>query len=78
MRVSRRTLLRLAAALPAGAALAPLLTIHASAAKGLAAQVRPAPSGTSQDRCAVCGSVQHTMLDSACPSAPRLGRPRVR
>jgi len=29
--------------------------------------MRPAPSGTSADRCALCGSPDHAMLDPRCP-----------
>ena len=30
---------------------------------------RPAASGTSTTRCALCGSPDHAMLDPACPGA---------
>jgi hypothetical protein len=32
--------------------------------------VRPQARGSSAQRCAQCGSSQHTMLDPACPASP--------
>lgn len=32
---------------------------------------RPAAQGSSATRCAACGVAGHTMLDAACPAAPR-------
>jgi hypothetical protein len=42
----------------------------AAAAVGrAAAAMRPAPSGTSTTRCALCGAADHSMLDPGCPRA---------
>lgn len=78
MRISRRRLLRLASALPVGMALVPLAAIYARALAGAAAQIRPAPMGTSATRCAACGAPDHAMLDATCPAHPRVARSRVR
>ena len=40
----------------------------ASSAVGRAVEaMRPATAGTSADRCALCGSPDHAMLDQRCP-----------
>lgn len=69
MPVTRRRLL-----IAAGAVSAFAVTergVHAaSAAVGRAvAAMRPAASGTSATRCALCGAADHAMLDPRCPQA---------
>ncbi len=78
MTLSRRRLLVLATSLPLVAALAPAATTYARVSQAVAAQARPLPSGRSDDRCALCGSAEHTMLDPSCPSRPALPRTRAR
>jgi hypothetical protein len=34
--------------------------------------MRPATDGTSATRCALCGAVDHAMLDPRCPRALRV------
>lgn len=56
----------------AGAASAFAITergVHAvsAAVERAVAAARPATSGTSADRCALCGSPEHAMLDARCP-----------
>ncbi len=67
MPLTRRKLL-----VAAGAASAFALTERGvrAAADGVGravAAMRPAALGTSADRCALCGSADHTMLDPRCP-----------
>jgi hypothetical protein len=78
MTLSRRRLLALASGLPVLAALVPAATMYARATKAVAAQVRPAPEGRSDSRCAVCGATDHAMLDATCPSSPRIPRTSAR
>ena len=78
MTLSRRRLLVLATSLPLVAALAPAATTHARVSRAVAAQARPRPSGRSDERCAVCGSAEHTMLETSCPARPALPRARAR
>lgn len=39
--------------------------------RGIAA-LRPQARGTSSSTCAQCGGTGHTMLDPACPAAPKV------
>jgi hypothetical protein len=72
MQIARRSLLVAAVAAPA-VLLAEQVTKSAIVAlSGAARASRPLPSGTSATRCAQCGSADHTMLDPACPLAPRV------
>jgi hypothetical protein len=65
---SRRRLL-------AGLAGAPLAGAAAVAAARLGAHagtLRPGARGSSDERCAQCGSSGHTMLDASCPASPEV------
>lgn len=74
MRLTRRRLLTAAGAVSAFVvterAVRTGTTVVGSALSGM----RPAPTGTSADRCALCGSPDHAMLDPRCPRS----RPSVR
>jgi hypothetical protein len=72
MRVTRRDLLVATIAIPAVMVAEPFAKSVASAISGAARASRPAASGTTATRCAQCGSVTHTMLDTGCPLAPRV------
>jgi len=62
--LSRRVLVRALFAAPlVGAAAA----AGAAAARSVRAS-RPAASGSSSTRCALCGSADHQMLDRGCPA----------
>ncbi|HEX6130614.1 MAG TPA: hypothetical protein VF044_02730 [Actinomycetota bacterium] len=59
----------------AGLALAPaaLVAGRAIAAAGAGARaLRPSARGRSATTCGACGATGHSMLDPACPSAPRV------
>jgi hypothetical protein len=59
----------------AGLAGAPAALVAAVAATRLgrhAALARPGAHGTSTQRCGQCGALDHTMLASSCPAAPRV------
>jgi hypothetical protein len=70
MTLSRRRLLALAASLPLVATLTPAAAAYARAMGAVAPHARPRPAGRSDERCGRCGSVEHTMLEPSCPSAP--------
>ncbi len=74
MRLTRRRLLTAAGAVSAFVvterAVRAGTTVVGSALSGM----RPAAAGTSADRCALCGSPDHAMLDPRCPRS----RPSVR
>jgi hypothetical protein len=72
MAVSRRRLLTVAASLPLVLAARRGAELAGDAIAGAARAARPAGDGTSATRCAQCGSPDHTMLDAACPLAPRV------
>ena len=67
MPITRRRLLTAAGAVTAFAA-SERATRTAAAAVGSAVEaMRPTAAGTSADRCALCGSPDHAMLDPRCP-----------
>ena len=72
MAVSRRRLLAAAASLPLLLVARRAAELAGDAIAGAARSARPAGDGTSATRCAQCGSPDHTMLDAACPLAPRV------
>ena len=72
MAVSRRRLLAAAASLPILLVARRGAELAGDAIAGAARSARPAADGTSATRCAQCGSPDHTMLDAACPLAPRV------
>ena len=72
MPVARRTFLAAAVVAVAAPIVGNIARTMADAAAGAARAARPAASGTSGTRCAQCGSADHTMLDAACPMAPRV------
>jgi hypothetical protein len=72
MRISRRSVLLAAAALPTVVFVDRAVRSIGDAARGAVLALRPAPDGTSATRCAQCGAPDHTMLDPACPLAPRV------
>jgi hypothetical protein len=72
MSLSRRRLLWLSFVLPVGALVGTVAKAHDRITRGMAARVRPSPSGTSAARCAMCGAGGHTMLDDACPARRRV------
>jgi hypothetical protein len=72
MALSRRRLLAAAASLPILLAARRGAELVGDAIAGAARSARPAADGTSATRCAQCGSPDHTMLDAACPLAPRV------
>lgn len=65
---SRRRLLSTIAALP----LAGLAGATAFRLGTHAPLLRPGARGTTADRCAQCGSADHTMLTRGCPAAPEV------
>ena len=69
MPLSRRRLLAVAAALPIVLVAERGIRFAADGARAAATALRPASSGTSATRCAMCGSPDHTMLDRRCPAA---------
>jgi hypothetical protein len=72
MQVTRRRLLEVAAAVPAGVVLAALGARASQVILGAASSLRPSPDGTSATRCALCGRADHAMLDPACPAARKV------
>jgi hypothetical protein len=72
--VTRRRLLAGLLAAPVVLVATTLADGVASATRGMVGGVRPHRDGTSATRCAQCGSPDHTMLDPACPLAPRVLR----
>lgn len=65
---SRRRVLRGLLAVPAAAVVVGL----ASAAQRGVAALRPSSRGTTITTCAQCGQRGHSMLDPACPAAPKV------
>ena len=72
MSLTRRTLVRLAVAAPLGLAVTRVLEGAGALLTHAAPGVRPAASGTSSTRCALCGAGDHSMLDPRCPAARRV------
>jgi hypothetical protein len=72
MHVTRRRLLEVAAAVPAGVALAALGARASQVMLGAASSFRPSADGTSATRCALCGGADHAMLDPGCPAARKV------
>ena len=72
MRIARRTLLAAAVVGVAAPVMSGGARTIADAVAGAARAARPGATGTSATRCAQCGSADHTMLDAACPMAPRV------
>ena len=67
MPLTRRRLLAAVGAASAFAVTERGVRAASAAVGGAIAGMRPAPSGTSADRCALCGSPDHAMLDPHCP-----------
>lgn len=65
---SRRRLLALFVSAP----LAVTAAVATARVGANAAMLRPGAAGSSSRRCAQCGARGHTMLDAACPAAPRV------
>jgi hypothetical protein len=65
---SRRRFLRVLVAMPA---VATGVSVAAAARRGVKA-LRPGARDASGSVCAACGAPDHTMLDPACPSSPRV------
>ena len=74
MRLTRRRLLAAAGAVSAFAVTERVVRTGSTAVGSALGAMRPAPTGTSTDRCALCGSPDHAMLDPRCPRS----RPSVR
>jgi hypothetical protein len=72
MAMTRRRLLAAAATIPALFVARRGVELAGEVIEGAARSVRPVAAGTSATRCAQCGSAGHTMLDAACPLAPRV------
>ena len=72
MRIARRRLVAAALSLPVLALMGRGVSLLGGAVTGAIRGARPAADGTSATRCAQCGSPDHTMLDAACPMAPRV------
>jgi hypothetical protein len=70
--VTRRKLLLMAGLLPAGLAASGFVAGAGEIVRSVAQALRPASHGTSSTRCALCGGVGHTMLDSRCPAARKV------
>jgi hypothetical protein len=69
MPLTRRQLLRATCLIPIGVTVS-VVAMRAGELVGSAAGVvRPAPTGTSATRCALCGASDHAMLDPRCPAA---------
>jgi len=67
MPLTRRRLLAAAGAASAFAVTERGVRAASAAVGGAIASMRPTTSGTSADRCALCGSPDHAMLDPRCP-----------
>jgi len=65
---TRRRVLAGLLALPAAAVALGI----AAAARGGVAAMRPGSRGTTVTTCAQCGRPGHSMLDPACPAAPKV------
>jgi hypothetical protein len=72
MPLSRRRLISAAAAVPIFFVARQGLSVIGNGLSAAAAAARPSADGTSDTRCAQCGSPDHTMLDPQCPLAPRV------
>ena len=67
MPLTRRRLLVAAGAASAFAVSERAVRAASTAVGGAIAGMRPQVQGTSSDRCALCGSADHAMLDPRCP-----------
>lgn len=67
MPLTRRRLLAAAGAASAFAVSERAVRAASTAVGGAIAGMRPTAQGTSADRCALCGSADHAMLDPRCP-----------
>jgi hypothetical protein len=67
MPLTRRRLLAAAGAASAFAVSERAVRAASTAVGGAIAGMRPQAQGTSADRCALCGSADHAMLDARCP-----------
>lgn len=67
MPLTRRRLLAAAGAVSAFAVTERGVRAASAAVGGAIAGIRPRAQGTSTDRCALCGSPDHAMLDARCP-----------
>jgi hypothetical protein len=67
MRLTRRRLLTAAGAVSAFAVTERVVRTGSTVVGSALAAMRPPAQGTSADRCALCGSPDHAMLDPRCP-----------
>jgi hypothetical protein len=74
MRLTRRHLLTAAGAVSAFAITERAVRTGTTVVGAALGAMRPPVAGTSADRCALCGSPDHAMLDPRCPRS----RPSVR
>jgi hypothetical protein len=69
MPITRRQLLAATTLVPIGLTVSVLALRAEALIQSAAPAMRPAASGTSATRCALCGAGDHAMLDPRCPGA---------